>query len=151
MGTTSLVLCILFFRFSLTNLNPRIFSSCLHANSCMVLWITMSVGHVLSSHPTKSCLACLNMEILKRPYHVDFPMKFSRHATQFSVIWFTYTCRHSTTPISNIFCIIRRQRALLVSPIVVTQDDRCLLLLLLLPLFLLVLAGTLSGVFVNHI
>ena len=36
------------------------------------------------------------------------------------------------------------------SPIVITQDDRCLLLLLLLPLFLLVLAGTLSGVFVNH-
>ena len=33
---------------------------------------------------------------------------------------------------------------LLVSPIVVTQDDKCLLLLLL------VLAGTLSGVFVNH-
>ncbi len=40
---------------------------------------------------------------------------------------------------------IRRLRALLKSPIVVTQDFRSLLLLLLL------LAGTVSGVFVNHL
>ncbi len=38
------------------------------------------------------------------------------------------------------------------SPIAITQDDRCLLLLLLLLLvFVLVFAGTLSCVFVIHI
>ena len=44
--------------------------------------------------------------------------------------------------------VIRRLQAQLESPIVITQNDRCLLLLLL--LLLLVLAGTVSGVFVNH-
>ncbi len=44
--------------------------------------------------------------------------------------------------------VFRRLRALLVSPIAITQDDRCLLLLLVL---VLLLVRTLSGVFVNHI
>ncbi len=39
--------------------------------------------------------------------------------------------------------LFRRQRALLESPFAITQDDRCLLLL---P----ILAGTLSGVLVDH-